>query len=129
MSEPFSPPNDILDEAGNPVRVGPAALVDDHARYVDASGTRKYGDGGRGERINIAAAATQSAPIAAREVLLHASSACYVRAEETVPSTDVTTGCIPLTAGEKFHMQINVGETIVCIRDSANGFLSIIPVA
>lgn len=89
-------------------------------------GTRRYG---AGERLAIgAASAPQTAAFANNidEVLLHASSRCFVLVGATPVATAVVG--IPLEAGEKFHLQIRNGEKIAVIRDTADGWLNIVPV-
>lgn len=97
--------------------------TEDAAR-VATIGTRAYGTI---ERVASGAASTQSSPIAATEVLLHASKRCYVLSGAN-PTASATTA-IPLEAGEKFHMRITSGHKIAVIRDTEDGFLHIAAVA
>lgn len=88
-------------------------------------GTRAYGTAENRLAINSAGAA--SSGITATEVLLHASSRCFVKSGSGTPTATVND--IPLEAGEKFHMRITSGHKIAVIRDTADGFLNIVPVA
>ena len=92
---------------------------------IDRTGTRSYGTV---QRVGVESTANQSAAIAATEVLLHASVKCYVLAGSSNPAPSASTG-IPLEAGEKFHMRITSGHKIGVIRDAADGYLHIAPVA
>lgn len=85
-------------------------------------GTRAYGEG---QRIAVGAASAATSGLAATEVLLHAKTACYVR----VGTAATVAAGIPLEAGEKFHLRLNSGQQIHAIRDTADGFLHIVPVA
>lgn len=89
-------------------------------------GTRAYGTV---QRIDVASATALSTPIAATEVLLHASVKQYVLAVSGTgtPTVSASTG-IPLEAGEKFHMRITSGQRIATIREDTDGFLHIAPV-
>lgn len=87
-------------------------------------GTRTYG---AIQRVAVAAASAQSTAITATEVLLHASTKCYVLAGAS-PTAAATTS-IPLEAGEKFHQRITSGHKIAVIRDALDGFLHIAAVA
>lgn len=85
-------------------------------------GTRAYGGG---QQVAIGATSAASTGLTATEVLLHASSRCFVRV-----ATAATAGAgIPLEAGEKFHLRLTSGQQIHVIRDTADGFLNIVPVA
>lgn len=88
-------------------------------------GTRAYSTV---ERVPVASTANQSAAITGTEVLLHASTRCYVLAGSGTPAPTATTG-IPIEAGEKFHMRITSGHKIGVIRDSVDGFLHVVTVA
>lgn len=87
--------------------------------------TRRYGSG---QRVTIGAASVSSAIFnGPDEVLMHGDSRCFVLSGP--PGTTVTNATgIPLEAGEKFHMQVGTGHVIAVIRDSADGFLNIVPV-
>lgn len=87
-------------------------------------GTRAYGTGAR---VAVGSGSTQSSAITATEVLLHASVKCYVKAG-SAPTAVANGDSIPLEAGEKFHMRITSGHKIAVIRDSADGYLHIVPV-
>jgi len=86
-------------------------------------GTRAYGPP---QRVAVSSSSTQSSAISGyAEVLLHATTACYVLTG-TSPTVTAATG-MPLIAGEKFHIRIADGSKIAVIRDSADGFLYIMP--
>ena len=86
-------------------------------------GTRAYGPP---QRVAVSSSSAQSAVISGYgEVLMHATTACYVLCG-TSPTVTAATG-MPLIAGEKFHMRITDGSRIAVIRDSADGFLYIMP--
>lgn len=89
-------------------------------------GTRKYGTV---TRVDVGAASALSSAITATEVMLVASAKMYVLpvAGTGTPTVSATTG-IPLEAGEKFHMQIDSGQRIAHIQDTAAGKLHIVPV-
>lgn len=90
------------------------------------SSTRLYDFTGV-QRIAVAAAEADSAAIAATEVCLHPSTRCHVVAGPSPQAATASNG-IPLEAGEKFHMKITSGDIISVIRDTADGYLHIIPV-
>jgi hypothetical protein len=88
---------------------------------VQAIGTRAYA---AGSRLAVVTADAATSGLAATEVLLHASTRCFVRAGAVATNAD-----IPLEAGEKFHMRLTSGQQIHVIRDTADGFLNVVPVA
>lgn len=88
-------------------------------------GTRTYGTT---QRVAVGSASAQSTAIAATEVMLHSSVRCFVKSG-TNPTAVATGDSIPLEPGEKFHMRITSGHLIAVIRDSADGFIHITPVA
>lgn len=93
---------------------------------VNLVGTRAYGTV---QRIGVASATALSTPIAATEVLLHASVKQYVLAVAGTGTLTVSASTgIPLEAGEKFHMRITSGQRIATIREDTDGFLHIAPV-
>ncbi len=86
-------------------------------------GTRAYGVP---QRVSVSSVSAQSSVLTEiDEVLLHATTACYVVTGSN-PTATTSTG-IPLVAGEKFHMRVTPGTRIAVIRDSADGFLFIVP--
>lgn len=88
-------------------------------------GTRSYGTG---QRLAVGATSVATASgIDAKEVLLHASTRCFIKTG-AAPTAVATGDSIPLEAGEKFHMRIVRGEKLAVIRDTADGFLHVIPV-
>lgn len=99
------------------------STIDDLLDAVSTIGTRTYGTG---TRVAVASTSAVSGAITATEVLLHASTRCFVRSGSGTP-TAVNTD-IPLEAGEKFHMRISSGDKIAVLRDTADGFLNVVPV-
>lgn len=114
---------EITVKDANGVNRDVATLTETNAA-INRIGTRAYGTV---ERVTVGAAAAQSAAITATEILLHASTKCYILAGAGTPTPTSSTG-IPLEAGEKFHMRITSGHKIGVIRDAADGFLHIAPV-
>lgn len=103
--------------------VGSQALTDAQLR-ANPIGTRTYA--AAIARVAVAAATAPSVAITATEVLVHASTRCFIA---TGAAPVATTNDIPLEAGEKFHLRITSGHKIAVIRDTADGFLNIVPVA
>lgn len=102
--------------------VATEAKQDAQTAAIATIGTRAYG---AGQQVAIGASSAASTGLAATEVLLHASSRCFVRV-----ATAATAGAgIPLEAGEKFHLRLTSGQQIHVIRDTADGTLNIVPVA
>jgi len=89
-------------------------------------GTRAYG--AAVSRVSVGGTSAQSGAITAPagEVLVHASTRCFIAAGA---NPTATTSDIPLEAGEKFHLRITTGHKIAVLRDSADGYLNIVPVA
>lgn len=87
-------------------------------------GTRTYG--AAATRVSVSGTSAQSAAITGTEVLLHASTRCFVAAGS---NPTATTNDIPLESGEKFHMRITSGHKIAVLQDSASGYLNVVPVA
>jgi hypothetical protein len=119
-----------LSAIANKIIASPAteAKQDTEIAAVNRIGTRAYGTV---QRVAVTASTAICNAIAATEVLLHAKgAACYVQAVAATgtPTVDPATA-IPLEAGEKFHMRITSGQRIATIRDTADGFLHIAPVA
>ena len=102
------------------------AKQDSEIAAVNRVGTRAYG---AVQRAAVASASAVSSAISATEILLHASTKCFVLAVAGTgtPVVAADTG-VPLEAGEKFHMRITSGQRIAVIRDTADGFLHIAPV-
>lgn len=100
----------------------PVALSTEDKASLDIVGTRAYG---AGQQVAIAAASAASTGLTATEVLLHASSRCFVR----VGAAATAAAGIPLETGEKFHLRLTSGQQINVIRDTADGSLNIVPVA
>lgn len=77
-------------------------------------------------RVAVASASAQSAAVVGAEVLVHASTRCFI----AIGADPVaTTNDIPLEAGEKLHLRLTSGHKIAVLRDTADGFLNVIPVA
>lgn len=91
---------------------------------ISTVGTRAYA--AALTRVSVASSSAQSAAITGTEVLVHASTRCFIKSGA---NPTATTNDIPLEAGEKFHLRITTGDKIAVIRDSADGFLNVIPVA
>lgn len=87
-------------------------------------GTRSYGTALT--RVAVASTSAQSAAITGTEVLVHASVRCFIAAGS---NPTATTSDIPLEIGEKFHLRITSGHKIAVLRDTADGFLNVVPVA
>lgn len=100
------------------------AKQDTNTSAVNLVGTRAYGTAL--SRVAVASASAQSAAITATEVLVHASTRCFIK---VAANPTATTDDIPLEAGEKFHLRITSGHKIAVLQDTAAGFLNIIPVA
>lgn len=90
-------------------------------------GTRAYGEALA--RVAVGATSAYSAEITASEVLLHASTRCFIRVIAASGTPTITNSDIPLEYGEKFHLRLTSGQRIGVIRDTSDGFLNIVPVA
>lgn len=106
----------------NVAGVATEAKQDAQVAAIATIGTRAYGPG---QQVAVGATSAASTGLAATEVLLHASTRCFVR----VATAATAAAGIPLEAGEKFHLRLNSGQQIHVIRDTADGFLNIVPVA
>jgi len=80
-------------------------------------------------RVAVGSTSAYSEAVTATEVLLHASTRCFVQVVAASGTPTITTSAIPLEAGEKFHLRLTSGQRVGVIRDTADGFLNIIPVA
>lgn len=98
------------------------AKQDSAIAAIATIGTRAYG---AGQRVEFGATSAESTGLEASEVLLHASERCFIR----VAAAATASAGIPLEAGEKFHLRLTSGQQIHVIRDIADGFLNIVPVA
>lgn len=103
------------------------AKQDSNTAAVALVGTRAYG--APAARVAVGSATAYSAAITATEVLLHASTRCFVGAVAGSGTPTVDNTYIPLEIGEKFHMRLTSGQRVAVIRDTADGFLNVIPVA
>lgn len=103
------------------------AKQDANTAAVALVGTRAYG--APAARVAVGAATGYSATITATEVLLHASTRCFVGAVAGSGTPTIDNTYIPLEIGEKFHMRLTSGQRVAVIRDTADGFLNVIPVA
>lgn len=102
-----------------------SAKQDAAAALLALIGTRTYGTT---TRVAATSTSAQSGAITATEVMIHASTRCFIKAGSNptaVPDGD----SIPLEAGEKFHKRITSGHKIAVIRDTADGYIHITPVA
>lgn len=102
------------------------STTDDLIPVTRLIGTRAYNYASI-ERVSVAAVAADSGPITGTEVMVHASVKCYILPGST--GTATASNGIPIEAGEKFHFRITSGNKISVIRDSADGFITIVPVA
>jgi hypothetical protein len=95
-----------------------------------ATTTRAYADAA-GQKITTAGAAqVRSATIVATEVMLAATVDGYFRVGDAAVVAADAAGSTPISAGEKFHRQINSGQFVSFIRaGAADGSLFIVPVA
>jgi hypothetical protein len=114
----------IVDASGNVLGVATAAAQSSQLAALLTIGTRRYAAPLARVAVTAAAAASAAMPAGTTEVMLHASTRCFVRVGGTADNT-----AIPLEAGEKFHMRVSAGDTVSVIRDAADGFLNIVPVA
>jgi hypothetical protein len=95
---------------------------------IRATQTRLY-DFANGQRMTITATSARSTAVAAGEVMLHASARMFIRVGNSSVVATAGAGSFPLEAGEKFHLRITSGQQVAAIRDSADGFLTVMPVA
>lgn len=99
--------------------------VDDLVPPVNLIGTRTYNYAAL-QRVAVANAAADSGAITATEVMVYASTRCYILPGAS--GTATSANALPIEAGEKFHFRITSGHKISVIRDTADGFLYILPV-
>ena len=114
-----------------------ASTVDPLPALTTASPTDPTGNGTRAydwaAGLRQAVAATSSAAVAfptlgiSREVMLHASTRCFIRmGGSDVAAASVSAGQLVLEAGERFHVRLPAGVThFRLIRDTADGFLNV----
>lgn len=100
-----------------------AAKQDAQTAATALIGTRKYGTALA--RVAVGVGSTQSSAITAAEVMVHASTRCFIALGVTPTATNAD---IPLEAGEKFHLRVTSGHKIAVLRDTDDGFLNIVPV-
>lgn len=100
------------------------AKQDTQTTAIGKIGTRAYG--AALTAVAVASTSAQSAAITGTEVLVHASTRCFIK---NGASPTATADDIPLEIGEKFHLRITTGDKIAVIRDTADGVLNVIPVA
>ncbi len=107
------------------------ALLTTQAEYLDGLeggqatiGTRAYG--AAATRVTVGGVSAQSAAITGTEVLVHASTRCFIAAGA---NPTATVNDIPLEVGEKFHLRLTSGHKIAVLQDTAGGYLNIVPVA
>lgn len=84
-------------------------------------GTRAYG---AGQQVAVAATSAATTGLTATEVLVHSSVRCFIR----VNAAATAAAGIPLEIGEKFHLRLTSGQQVNVIRDTADGFLNVVPV-
>ncbi len=98
-----------------------------------AAGTRLY-NFDAATRTAVGSASTRSALGmigAQREIMLTASADCHIRfGDSTVVVAASDAPALRLFAGERFHLRVPSGVThYAVIRDAADGFLRVTPVA
>lgn len=118
---------------GNGLHADAAALIDPTGQMVDPSDTRAY-NFEAGTRTAVGVASSVEVPLGqlgpTREIMLMASTRCHIRfgAAGLAPAV-AGAGVLPLAVDERFHLRVPVGMThLRVIRDSADGFLTVIPV-
>lgn len=97
-------------------------------RYDKSNRSTRAYDWANGQRVAVGVGSTPSAAIDAIEVMLRPSVRCFVVVGQN-PTAVNAAGAIPLEAGESFHLQLNASDKVAVIRDTADGFLYILPVA
>ncbi|MFN3353028.1 MAG: hypothetical protein ACK4Z5_05415 [Brevundimonas sp.] len=80
------------------------------------------------QKLSVAATSGRSTAIEAAEVLLHAKVAMHVTVGPSDVVANEATNTLPLEAGEKFHLQLQPGQFVAAIRDTADGALYIVPI-
>jgi hypothetical protein len=99
--------------------------VDENKAEVIRVGTRAYGTT---VRQAVGSTSAQSSAITGTEVMVHATTACYIK-NGSNPTAVNNGDSIPMVAGEKLWLRITTGDKIAVIRDSADGYIFISPVA
>ena len=89
--------------------------------------TRAYSFDQR-QAVLFGAASARSAPITSGEVMLHASAACHFTVGDDTVEADSAANTMPMSAGERFHLQISPGQHVAVIQNAAGGTLTIIPI-
>ena len=112
-------------QATQPVSIASAVTV---TPPTNATTTRAY-DFTNGQRIASGATSARSTAVAASEIMLHASARCFVRIGDDTVAATAGAGSFPLEIGEKFHCRLTSGQFVAVIRDTADGFLTVMPVA
>jgi hypothetical protein len=99
-----------------------------------AAGTRAY-NFGQATRTAVGATSSSAQTIgtlaASREVMLVASTRCFIRFgdSDVGPAAATNAALLPLPADAMFHMRLASGVThYTVIRDTADGFVRIVPV-
>ena len=89
--------------------------------------TRAYNWAGA-ERVATGATSAQNADVlGSREILVFATEDTWITfGNDPVAAAD-TAGNLLLLAGEKYHLQVNPGDKLAAIQDSAAGSLHINP--
>jgi hypothetical protein len=98
-----------------------------------AAGTRSY-DFASATRAAVGSASVRTALGALgaqREIMLTSSADCHIRFGDSTVSVAATDAqALRLFAGERFHLRVPSGVThYAVIRDAADGFLRVTPVA
>lgn len=93
-------------------------------------GTRTY-DFANNVRAAVGVASTAAAAMptlsASRELMVHASTRCFLRlGASDVGAASAAAGHLVLEAGERFHFRVAAGNThFRVIRDTADGFITV----
>lgn len=107
---------------------------------LSSTGTDKYSSGTReynfaqGSRVAFTSTSTTATALGtlgpSREILLISNQRCFIRfGASDLGAAAATAGVLPLPSDSMFHMKVPVGVTHYrVIRDTVDGFLSVIPV-
>ena len=106
-------------------------LIDSAGRLLDVSGTREHNVAALSRQAVGSASARVALPAlgASREIYVMSSSRCFFQTGDgTVVAAAGTSH--PLAVDERFYLRVPAGHThIAFIRDTADGFITICPVA
>ena len=95
---------------------------------TNTTSTRAY-DFANGQRLSVSSTSARTTAVAASEVMVHASTRCFIRIGDNTVVASSAAGSFPLEIGEKFHLRLTSGQFVAAIRDTADGFLTVMPVA